>query len=51
MVLLRFDLVTSFLTRYNYFYFGLDFIKINILTKFHEYWTRTVPFRVYPWFY
>ena len=30
---------------------GLDFIKLNILTKFHEDWIRTGPCRVYSWFY
>ena len=52
MVLLRFNLVTSFLIRHNlFFYFDLDFMKMNILTKFYEDWIRTVPFRVYSWFY
>ena len=30
---------------------GLDFIKMNILTKFHEYWIKTVPSGVYSWFF
>ena len=45
MVLLRFDLVTYFLTQHDiFFYSGLYFIQINILTKFHEDWIKTVPF-------
>ena len=51
MVLLRFNLVTSVLTRHDLFFFDLDFIKMNILTKFYEDWIRTVPSRVYLWFY
>ena len=52
MVLLRFDLVTLFLTRHDvFFYSGLYFIKMNILTKFHEDWILTGPCRVYSWFY
>ena len=52
MVLQRFDLMTSFLTRHDlFFYFGLDFIKMNILTEFHEDWIKTVPSGVYSWFY
>ena len=52
MVLLRSYLVTSFLTRHNlFFYFGLDFMKIIILTKIREDWIRTVPPRVHSWFY
>ena len=43
MVLLRFDLVTFFNS-------GLDFIKINILTKFHEDWIKTMPSSVYTLF-
>ena len=30
---------------------GLYFIKMNILTKFHEDWIKTVPYRVYSLFY
>ena len=30
---------------------GLAFIKINILTKFHEDWIKTEPSGVYLWFY
>ena len=26
---------------------GIDFIKINILTKLHEDWIKTMPSRVY----
>ena len=33
------------------FYSALDFIKINILTKFHEDWIKTVPSGMYKWFY
>ena len=33
------------------FYSGLYFIKMNILTKFHEDWIKTVPYRVYSLFY
>ena len=52
MVLQRFDLMTSFLTRHDlFFYLGLDFIKMNILTEFHEDWIKTVPSGVYSWFY
>ena len=52
MVLQRFDLVTSFLNRHDlFFYFGLDLIKMKILTQFHEDWIRTVPLRVYSQFY
>ena len=37
MVLQRFDRMTKFLTRHDlFFYSGLYFIQINILTKFHE---------------
>ena len=44
MVLFRFDLVTYFLARHDLFLIGgLAFIKINILTKFHEDWIKTVP--------
>ena len=50
MVLLRFDLLTLFLTRHDLF-FILAFIQINILTKFHEDWIKTVPCRVYSLFY
>ena len=51
MVLQRIDLVTLFLTRHDLFFFGLEFIKMNILTKFHEDWIKTVPSGVYLWFY
>ena len=30
---------------------GLAFIKINIMTKFHEDWIKTMPSGVYSWFY
>ena len=30
---------------------ALDFIKINILTKFHEDWIKTMPSGVYTWFF
>ena len=33
------------------FTWGLAFIKINILTKFHEDLIKTVPSGVYSWFY
>ena len=33
------------------FNWGLAFIKIKILTKFHEDWIKTVPSEVYSWFY
>ena len=29
--------------------YGLISIRINILTKFHEDWTKTMPSRVYTW--
>ena len=29
------------------FKFDLDIMRINILTKFHELWIKTVPSRVY----
>ena len=52
MVLFRFDLVTWFWLNMTYFLFwGLAFIKINILTQFQEDWIKTVPSGVYSWFY
>ena len=52
MVLLRFDLVTYFLTRYDlFFYCGLAFIKMSIFTKFHENWIKTMPSEMYSWIY
>ena len=33
------------------FIFDPAFIMINILTKFHEDWIKTVPSGVYSWFY
>ena len=30
---------------------GQDFIRTNILTKFHEDWIKILPSRVYSWFY
>ena len=30
---------------------GLDFIKINILTKIHEHLIKSMPSRLYSWFY
>ena len=44
MVLLRLDPVIFFNS-------GLDFIKINIPTKFHEDWIKTMPSSVYTLFY
>ena len=49
MVLLRFDLV--FDLTWPICGSGLYFIKLNILTKFHEDWIRTGPCKVYSWFY
>ena len=49
MVLLRLDLVFDLTCPI--FNTGLDFIKFNILTKFHEDWIRTGLFGVYSWFY
>ena len=51
MVLLRFDLETSFWLDMTFFNWGLAFIKINILTQFHEDWIKTVPSGMYSWFY
>ena len=51
MVFLRVDLMTKFLIRHDpLFGPGLDFIEINILTKFHEDYIKTVPSKVYTWF-
>ena len=51
MVFLRTDLMANFLIQHGpFFNSGLDFIKVNILTKFHEDWIKTVPSRVYTFF-
>ena len=47
MVFLRINLMLVFDPTRPIFNSGLDFIKINIPTKFQAYWIKTIPSRVY----